>query len=288
MRITEAFKLYEHYVIMSMHYSPNTARCYENTCKAVVKYFGDIRISRLTLDSIKDFYIELLTDHSTDTARQYVTKIRVIMRFCRSRGVRTVNPDLIVTPRAEKRAARFLSLEQYERLLRTASAPKRGYSKINRVRNELIVEILYHTGLRVGELCALNRDSVHDRQFVVVGKSKEPRVCFITRKIEQKISYYLSLRTDTNNALFIANETQERITPHGVQDMFRKLSKRSGIVATPHTLRHSFATRLIEDGVDIRYVAAFLGHQSLQTTQRYTHVRNAKLYEIYENVMNYS
>lgn len=285
MRIKEAFDLYKHYEILSLSYSQNTAKCYDNACKIAIKYLGNIKVEKITLDAVKDFYLNMLENHSQDSARQYLAKLRVIIRFCRSRGIKTINPDDIKTPRAEKKSARFLTNQQYEQFLNYAKQARRGYARINRLRNEIIIEMLYHTGLRVGELCALDRSSIHDRQFVVIGKSKEPRVCFITRQIEIKLNNYINLRADNSDALFVANQNGKRITPHNIQDIFRKISKRSGIIATPHTMRHSFATRLIEDGVDIRYVAAFLGHQSLQTTQRYTHIRNAKLYEIYNLVM---
>ena len=195
-----------------------------------------------------------------------------------------MNPDDIRTPRSEKKVARFLDLKEYDRFLKEAETSCRGYSNVNRTRNALIVKLLFATGLRVSELCALDRDSIKDRQFVVVGKSKEPRVCFITREIERDIQHYLAMRHDQDRALFVANQNGQRIKPHNVQRIFRNLSEKSGVWGvTPHTLRHSFATRLIEDGVDIRFVAAFLGHQSLQTTQKYTHVRDYKLWQIYQD-----
>lgn len=286
MRIKEAFELYRKYEIKAMGYSVNTDRSYENVEKSVVRTIGNVSMRSLSLDAVHEFYLKLLKDHSKDTARSYISKLRVIVRYCRKRGIKTLNPDEIRTPRSEKRVARFITYEEYEKLLKEAKRSRRGYSSMNLLRNELILEILYNTGLRVGELCALNRNSIHNRQFTVVGKSKEPRPCYITKSIESKLARYLELRKDTSEALLVSNQTGMRITAHNVEQIFRNLSKSTGVVATPHTLRHSFATRLIEDGVDIRYVASFLGHESLQTTQKYTHVRNHVLYEIYESVIN--
>ena len=146
--------------------------------------------------------------------------------------------------------------------------------------------MLFYTGLRIGELCALNRDSIRDREFTVVGKSKDPRLCFITKDLEQDIHNYLEMRHDDSAALFVANENGRRINPGNVQRIFRLAAKKAKLSkVTPHTMRHSFATRMLEEGVDIRYVAELLGHQDLNTTKRYTHVKDCQLKRIYENVM---
>ena len=164
--------------------------------------------------------------------------------------------------------------------------PKKGYAKINRVRNQLIAKMLFYTGLRVSELCALNRDSIRNREFTVVGKSKYPRPCFITKEIERDIDNYLELRRDNEPALFIANETGKRISPSTIQRVFRLATKNARLTnVTPHTMRHSFATRLIDDQVDIRLVAALLGHQDLNTTKQYTHIKDYRLRQVYENAM---
>lgn len=295
MKISEAFDEYRKREVRGKGCSPNTDRAYEYTSRVVIDYFGDINVRRLSIDEISNFYLDLIEPRngfesqrivSRDTAKEYVSKLRTVIRFCRKRGVRTVNPDEIVTPKSEKKFARFIDQKQYDKFVEEIGRPRRGYSELNRVRNILICKMLFNTGLRIGELCALDRDTIRDRQFTVVGKSKEPRPCFITKEIEDDIATYLAMRTDDNPALFIANETGERITPSNVQNVFRRVAKTTGLTkVTPHTMRHSFATLMIEDGVDIRYVAAFLGHQSLNTTRRYTHVRDFKMRQIYTMVM---
>jgi len=283
MKIKDAFDDYIRYEIQAMGGSVNTAHVYENASKITIAYFGNTDIKRIDLAGVNDFYLSMRQTHSMNTCRHYISNLRAVIRHCRCRGITTMNPDDIKTPRSEKKVARFLDLDEYYRFLAEAERPCRGYSNSNRLRNAIIVKLLFATGLRVSELCALNRDSIKHCQFVVVGKSKEPRPCFITREIEKDLARYMATRCDHSPALFVANQTGTRITPHNVQRIFRGLSQKSGIWGvTPHTLRHSFATRLIEDGVDIRYVAAFLGHQSLQTTQRYTHVRDYKLWQIYQ------
>jgi len=295
MKISEAFADYQRIGIRGRGCSANTDRAYEYTKRVMVEYFGDVNIRKLKLEDVSNFYLDLTepragTAHqriiSKNTARAYVSKLRTVLRFCQKRGLKVVDPDEIALPRLEKKVARFVDYQQYEAFLKEIGRPRRGYSNLNRVRNVLICKMLFNTGLRVGELCALDRDSIRNRQFVVIGKSKDPRPCFITREIEKDVEDYLAMRHDNNPALFVANETGKRITPHNVQNVFRRTARATGLTkVTPHTLRHSYATRLLEDGVDIRYVAAFLGHQSLDTTRRYTHVRDFKMYQIYQNVI---
>lgn len=287
MKISEAFAGYRKNEVLAMNYSPNTYQNYQNAERRAVGFFGNIPISNITLDGIHDFYLDMVQTCCADTARGYLSKLRVVLRYCRARGIKTLDPEEIKLPKQQKKYARFLTKEEYYCFMKAISRSHRGYKNIDRVRNTIIAEMLFVTGLRVGELCALNRDSIKDRQFVVIGKSKEPRVCFITQKVEHELAKYLAMRSDGNRALFVDSNTGNRVTKGSVQRIFRRVSKESGVAAcTPHTMRHSFATHMIEEGVDIRFVAAMLGHQSLQTTQRYTHVRDKKLHQIYEAAMS--
>lgn len=286
MKIHEAFLEYRRHEVLAMNYSPSTFQSYVNAEKKAVSFFGDIDVTEITVDGVHELYLDMLSSCCSDTARSYLSKLRVVIRYCRVRGQDVIDPEQIKLPRREKKVARFLNHDEYEHFLAEVNRSHRGYKNIDRIRNTLITEMLFATGLRVSELCALNKDSISDRQFVVVGKSKEPRVCFITEDIEGKIKYYLSLRSDHNRALFVDSNTGKRVKSRNVQRIFRRVSRAADVSAcTPHTMRHSFATFMVESGVDIRFVAALLGHQSLQTTQKYTHIRDAKLKQVYENIM---
>ena len=296
MKLSEAFFEYRRIEIQGKGCSLKTdenIRCAE---KIVLQFFGDINIKKIGPKQVSDLYLDLTTNCNRrtgkrrivcqNTARDYIVVLRAVIKFCYKKGVKTVNPEEIIVPKREKKKARFIEIEQYEKLLGEIGKPRRGYSRLNRVRNVLIVKMLFYTGLRISELCALNRDTISHCQFSVIGKSKDPRPCFITKELEHDIEKYLSMRKDDNPALFIANETGKRITPGNVQRVFRLATKKAGLVkVTPHTMRHSFATMLMDDGVDIRYVAALLGHQDLNTTKQYTHVKDYKLHAIYKNVL---
>lgn len=296
MKLSEAFFEYRRIEIQSRGCSLKTDESVKYAERVVVRYFGDVNIRKIGTKQISEFYLDLTTNNlkkygqirvvSQNTARNYVMILRAVIRFCYKKGVRTVNPSEVIVPKREKKYAHYIDTSQYYRLIAEVSRPKRGYAKINRVRNELIIKMLFYTGLRIGELCALNRDSIRDREFTVVGKSKDPRLCFITKDLEQDIHNYLEMRHDDSAALFVANENGRRINPGNVQRIFRLAAKKAKLSkVTPHTMRHSFATRMLEEGVDIRYVAELLGHQDLNTTKRYTHVKDCQLKRIYENVM---
>lgn len=286
MKIHEAFAEFRRHEVLAMNYSPSTFESYLNAEKKAIAYFGDIPISAIDIDKVHEYYLGMLHTCCPDTARSYLSKLRVVLRYCRNHGENTIDPEQIKLPRREKKVARFLTLQEYSKFMNEIDRSHRGYKNVDRYRNTLVAEMLFVTGLRINELCALNRDSISNRQFVVVGKSKEPRVCFITEEVENKIKHYLSMRTDSNCALFVDHITGERVKARNIQRVFRRVSRSSGISAcTPHTMRHSFATYMVEEGVDIRFVAALLGHQSLQTTQKYTHIRDAKLQQIYESTM---
>lgn len=286
MKISDAFDEFRKNEILALGRSNNTNEGYIYAEKKVIGFFGDINIENIDIDGVHGFYLAMIINLSKNTARQYICQLRTVLSYCKKRGIKTMNPDDIRTPNREKKVARFITCEEFNVFIREMNRSHHGYSNLNRFRNTLIANLLFVTGLRVSELCALNRDSIHDRQFSVVGKSKDPRPCYITKEVERDIEHYLAMRHDSNKALFVANQNGRRITPKNVQRIFRRVSVDSGIFSvTPHTLRHSYATRLIEDGVDIRYVATLLGHQSLETTQKYTHVRDNRLRKVYENVM---
>lgn len=286
MKLSEAFESFRKNEILALGKSPKTNESYVYAEKIAITYFGNINIRKMDIEQIHDFYLWLLRDHTKNTARGYICNLRSVLAYCQRKGVRGVlDPGQIKTPQREKKAVGFLTTDEFNGFLAELDRPVKGYSKTNRERNVLMAKMLFETGLRVGEICALDRNSIVNRQFSVVGKSKNPRPCFITRELENDIEAYLEHRGDDSPALFIANQTGERVTKGVVQSVFRRASASYGRRVTPHTLRHSYATRLVDNGVDIRFVAELLGHQSLETTQRYTHIRDYRLHQVYENAM---
>jgi site-specific recombinase XerD len=225
------------------------------------------------------------------TQSYHMIALRAFLRYLLvQRDIPTLSPDKIELPKQGSRSVSFLNPGQIERLL---NSPK--ISNNAGLRDRTILETLFSTGLRVSELVNLNRDQIdlQRKEFGVRGKGNKLRVVFLSDTAAQWIERYLRSRQDNFKPLFIrysgkldAQKSGEkmRLTARSIQNIVAKYAKRSGlpIKATPHTLRHSFATDLLISGADIRSVQEMLGHESIRTTQVYTHVTNRHLKEVHK------
>lgn len=267
-KISEAFRDYREYEILMGGLSNKTDEAYGNCQKLMTNYFGDVQIESLELSDIRNFFEHLREWQRPDTARANLVCLRCVLRYQRRRGVDVIDPDNIRVPKREKRMVTYLTEEEQRLFINVIAKPKRGYKESNRLRNIAIAELMLATGLRVGEVCRLNRNSIKNRQFTVIGKSKEPRIVFVTDKAKEAIDKYLATRNDNNPAMFVSHMNSKRIKPNNIQRIFRRACDDSNFENVhPHTLRHSFATRMLDHGMDIRYIAELMGHQSLDTTK---------------------
>lgn len=286
MKISEAFELYEKTEVIGAGLSPKTLESYRYAAKLATAFFGNIEVEDITVEWVSEYYAHLLSWQRPDTARGNVICLRSVIRLLRKRGEKVLDPSDVKVPKREKRQVEWLTTAEVEEFIGVVAQPRRGYAEINRLRNIAIVEVLFATGLRVSELCRLNRNSFSSGQTVVVGKSKSPRPVFISRRAQAAIEKYLEKRTDSNPAMFVSNQNDRRINPGGVRRIFQNACNRSGFSNIhPHTIRHSFATMLLDRGVDLRYIADLLGHESLDTTRIYTHYVNPRLRIIYESAV---
>jgi site-specific recombinase XerD len=252
----------------------------------------------INLELVRRYRLYLAHLHARDGVRlQRVTQsyhmiaLRAFLRYLVvQRDIPTLSPDKIELPKQGSRSVSFLNPGQIERLL---NSPK--ISNNAGLRDRTILETLFSTGLRVSELVSLNRDQIdlQRKEFGVRGKGNKLRVVFLSDTAAQWIEHYLRSRQDDFKPLFIrysgrvdARNSGEkmRLTARSIQNIVSKYAKKSGlpIEATPHTLRHSFATDLLISGADIRSVQEMLGHESIRTTQVYTHVTNRHLKEVHK------
>jgi site-specific recombinase XerD len=225
------------------------------------------------------------------TQTYHVIALRSFLRYLiTQRDINTLNPDKIDLSKTEERVVSFLNPEQVTRLLESPQI-----SDELGLRDRTILELLFSTGLRVSELARLNRDQINleRREFGVKGKGNKVRVVFVSDTAADWIKRYLAVRKDDFKPLFIRysrdrSEEKEgekmRLSVRSIQLIVRKYSKKAGLPfdAHPHTLRHSFATDLLIGGADLRSVQEMLGHESIRTTQVYTHVTNKHLKEVYQ------
>lgn len=284
MLLSQAFMNYRQYEIAMGGLSPRTDLSYANVERLAINYFGDTKLHRLTLDAVKSFLEHMLSWQKPDSARSNLICFRSVLRYAERHGERVVSADDIKIPKREKRVMLFLTESEQAEFIEAVAKPARGYKFENRLRNVAIAKLILATGLRVSEVCSLNVGDIKNRQFTVVGKSKDPRLVFITANTECAIDDYLGIRSNFNeNALFVSYITGRRITPNNIQGIFRRVCNNSRFNGVhPHTLRHSFATRMLEHGMDLRYIAELMGHQSIETTRIYTHYSDNRLRAEYE------
>lgn len=247
-----------------------------------------VRNYRLYLARLRDRNGKQLT---RVTQTYHIIALRAFLRYLLvQRDIPTLSPDKIELPKQSTRSVAFLSSEQLERLL---NSPKIA-DEVG-LRDKSILETLFSTGLRVSELVRLNRDQINlDRkEFGVRGKGDKPRVVFLSDTAVHWLERYLQARKDNFKPLFIRysggvdtkkDGEKMRLTARSIQRIVEKYAKRCGlpIEVTPHTLRHSFATDLLIGGADLRSVQEMLGHESIRTTQVYTHVTNRHLKEVHQ------
>ncbi|MDO3409571.1 site-specific tyrosine recombinase XerD [Saccharibacillus sp. CPCC 101409] len=212
--------------------------------------------------------------------------IRSFFHYLIRESVVTQDPSLdLETPKPEKKLPVVLSVEEVERLL---NAP--DTSNAQGARDKAMLEVLYATGIRVSELIALDLGDIDlELRFLRCGAAGKERIVPIGRMTAESVRFYLGpmrgqlTKREEEYALFL-NQLGTRLTRQGFWKIIKKYAAAAGIQAdiTPHTLRHSFAAHLLENGADLRSVQEMLGHSDISTTQIYTHVTKRNMKEVYE------
>jgi integrase/recombinase XerC len=243
------------------------------------------------VDTVRSYLAQLTTNNysKATTARKLAT-LRSFYKFLVKRNYVSSNPVTAVrTPKQEKRLPKFLEYEQVQKLLNTP-----GTGNWLAARDRAILETLYSTGLRVSELVALNMDDIDFLGEVVHvrGKGKKERITPIGSSALQSIQQYIEFRNkraegngNFDSKVLFVNKHGQRLSTRSVRRKMDKYLIMAGLdpSISPHTLRHSFATHMLNNGADLRSVQELLGHQSLSTTQIYTHLTTRKLKEVYDS-----
>lgn len=220
------------------------------------------------------------------TQNYYLIALRAFLKYLRKRGITSLSPERIDLAKVGDRSLDLISNDELSRLMK---APEGG--GIQALRDRAMMELLFSTGLRVSELCSLDRDlDLRKDEFSVRGKGDKVRVVFLSEEAKQAVRAYLEKRGDIDDALFVQNGARAktdgslRLTPRSVERTIKHYAIKAGITrkVTPHVIRHSFATDLLENGADLRSVQALLGHANIATTQVYTHVTDAHLREVHK------
>ncbi|MDO8885371.1 site-specific tyrosine recombinase XerD [Candidatus Oleimmundimicrobium sp.] len=277
------------YLSAERNMSRHTISAYEADLKQFLSYLqrGGLSIKQVNYLSLRKYlaYLQTLGYARTSIARK-LTAVRSLFGFLQREGLVQSNPaPLISYPKLNKKLPKSLRMEVIEILL---NAPNRNKSFGQ--RDKALLEILYGTGVRVSELVGLDVDDVNfsQQEIRVFGKGRKERVVPINQTALNSVKYYLSngrkelLKNKEKKALLL-NRLGERLSDGAVRRILKKYVKQTGVEIgiTPHVLRHTFATHLLESGADLRSIQELLGHVDLSSTQIYTQLSKAKLKEIY-------
>lgn len=277
-----------------------------------------VRQYRLWLNRLQDVHGEPL---KKNTQNYHLIALRSFLKYLAKRDVKTLALEKIELMKMPDRQVSFLEGGDLDRLmeaplntyeLRKLPRHSTGQAKLRtanqnseyliKYRDKAVLEMLFSTGLRVSELVKLKKENVNLKkdEFTVLGKGRKSRVVFLSEQAKYWLKKYLETRQDINPYLFVSHDEKARkpesqkarnqndkdspLTARSVQRLVQKYARAAGITKpiTPHTLRHSFATDLLQNGAYIRSVQTMLGHSSITTTQIYTHITDQKLKEIYK------
>ena len=250
----------------------------------------DVRFDPRLVDAltIREYLADLYQKNRKSTIARKLSAVRSFFRFLMRQGLIESNPaEGVLTPKQEKKIPSYLTVDDMFRLL--DAVPD---DRLFDLRNRAIFETLYATGVRISELAGLNTIDVDldEKLIKVSGKGNKERIVPLGDKAVQAIRAYRmrlyqesGIPWEDSGPLFL-NKFKGRLTPRSMARCLDQLVRSCGMLVSvsPHTLRHTFATHMLNAGADLRAVQELLGHESLSTTQKYTHVNIDRLMEVYD------
>ncbi|VWL85728.1 site-specific tyrosine recombinase/integron integrase [Oceanivirga miroungae] len=280
--------LYYNEVILGK--SPNTIRSYKNDLSQLIEYLGNnegiVSFNEVELMTLRSYiaYLSYSKKSSKRTINRKISAIRSFFDYLVSVDKLEENIAIYVnTPKFENKLPNYLTKEDMEKLREVISL-----DSIIGLRDRAIIELLYSSGLRSFELLDLVETTIDfkNRELRVIGKGNKERITFFSVTAKKYLEEYIGVKKANNKYnkdILFSNARGGKLTTRSLRRIIEAYSLKSGIQkeVSPHTFRHSFATELLNSGVDIRYVQELLGHQSIATTQFYTHVSKKKLRDMY-------
>jgi len=279
---------FEQHLAVERNLSTHTRRAYRQDLEEFQSFLqqdSTVTVSITEIDTLilRRYLACLHRKNCRSTIARKLSALRSFFAYLVCQGVLISNPgELIATPRQEKYLPKVLTVDEVFALIE-----RQGGSELLVCRDRAMLEVFYSCGLRVGELTALNVDSVDLEQDLVrvLGKGRKERLVPLGRQARVALERYLDLRGEAqdHDALFL-NYRGGRLSARSIERNFKQLLLKAGLVkdATPHSLRHSFATHLLDGGADLRAIQELLGHASLSTTQKYTQVSIDHLLDVYD------
>jgi len=288
----ESLKLFLHYLSVERGLARNSLEAYERDLTAFLDYLTD-KLGLASIEEVSRVHIVSYLMHlreagrASSTVARTMTSFRGFFKFLVREQRLAADPSVYMeSPKTDKKLPKVMNLEEVERLL---DAPRRDDPA--GIRDKAMLELLYAAGIRVSELVSLNIDDLNLGMGFVrcFGKGSKERIIPLGRMALDWLDRYLQTarpkllkKGQADKALFL-NQNGGRLTRQGFWKIIKHYAREAGIEKdiTPHTLRHSFATHLLENGADLRAVQEMLGHADISTTQIYTHVTKVRMKEVY-------
>lgn len=281
----ELNKYINEYLNAEYNTSKNTRDSYATDLYLLAKHYPQKNINNLNKEDIQEYLRK--SDKASKTKARYLTTIHNFYKYLTSNNIIKSNPcDGIKMPKLEKKLPEYLTIEEVDNLLDIRAST--AYD----LRNKAMLEVLYATGMRISELCNLTMSNLflEDSLVKVFGKGSKERLVPINDVAINALEEYLKfgrgelLGTKSSEYVFISSR-HTKITRQAFFKYIKNLCQEKGIKKniSPHILRHSFATHLLNNGADLRVVQELLGHSDISTTQIYTHLSNEKLEQEYEH-----
>lgn len=277
MLLSEAFEAYRTgFVVYAQSHKTEEQLIYAKN--ALVKFTGDIELGDLSIDLVRQWLYHLSQKGlSSSTIKGYGEKLKLVLRYHPG----YLDPKLIMLPKRDVKTPDWLTPKQVATIIELVGRPRRGSTVCEKLKLQAIIATLYATGLRVDELCRISILDIDDNTISIVGKGKKSRLVFLDDRALYFISLYLKTRTDHNPALFVTR-TGQRVTPARIRSCFRDASRLTGINFHPHTLRHSYATNLLDNNCHIYTLSRLMGHSDISTTSIYLHIKDPELQEAHK------
>ena len=276
------------YLTQERRYSKKTVEAYQEDLKTYYHFLDEKKISyqKITNDEIRRFLKYLNSKkYSKNTISRLLSTLRHYYNYLITQKIVFKNPFKVIrNPKKDKRMPNFLQYDELEKIINSIELT----DEFN-IRNRLIIELLYATGLRVSELSNLKIADFNfkTKEIRVIGKGSKERIVFFGEYANEVLLLYLKearpkLSKESNEYLLL-NKNGTKLSTRGIELVIEKVIKELSIKhhISPHTLRHTFATDLLNNGADLKSVQELLGHSSLSTTQIYTHLTNERLRSVY-------
>lgn len=283
------------YLEVEKNFSKHTVRAYESDILGFLIWLDNTSIEETNYEKLKDYLVFMQKfNYTKTTISRKIASIRTFYRFLYRERIIDSNPASSVhSPKKNKNLPKFLTNAEIEQILNNIKIETpAGF------RNRVILELLYATGMRISELSNLNFGNLNlsENEITVLGKGSKERIVLVSTRAKDFLEKYIKmvrpmvpeekcdLDENENSPVFI-NKTGYRLQPQSVRAAINDIVKKIELPkkVTPHVFRHSFATKLLENGADLRVVQELLGHASISNTQIYTHVSTERLKAVYDS-----